>query len=107
MIYLSYFGTAPPSYYGIRYQYVPGGWPWESPPADKVPAGASRKILAISVSNLQDIWTPHDPLFRWLWMRQPVAKIGYSIFVYDLTHDREGLTKLEETYAKAGVSLPP
>jgi len=40
-------------------------------------------------------------------MRQPVAKIGYSIFVYDLTHDREGLTKLEETYAKAGVSLPP
>ena len=107
IIYLSYFGTAPPSYYGIRYQYVPGGWPWESPPADKVPAGASRKILAISVSNLQDIWTPHDPLFRWLWMRQPVAKIGYSIFVYDLTHDREGLTKLEETYAKAGVSLPP
>ena len=40
-------------------------------------------------------------------MRQPVAKIGYSIFVYDLTHDREGLAKLEETYAKAGVSLPP
>src|SRR5437870_226947 len=107
IIYLSYFGTAPPSYYGIRYQYVPGGWPWESPPADKVPAGASRKILAISVSNLQDIWTPHDPLFRWLWMRQPVAKIGYSIFVYDLTHDRQGLTKLEETYGKAGVSLPP
>jgi len=107
IIYLSYFGTAPPSYYGIRYQYVPGGWPWESPPADKVPAGASRKILAISVSNLQDIWTPHDPLFRWLWMRQPVAKIGYSIFVYDLTHDREGLAKLEESYGKAGVRPPP
>ena len=24
IIYLSYFGTAPPSYYGIRYQYVAG-----------------------------------------------------------------------------------
>jgi hypothetical protein len=24
IIYLSYFGTAPPSYYGIRYQYMPG-----------------------------------------------------------------------------------
>jgi 4-amino-4-deoxy-L-arabinose transferase-like glycosyltransferase len=107
IIYLSYFGTAPPSYYGIRYQYVPGGWPWESPPVDKVPAGASRKILAISVCNLQDISTPGDPLFRWLWIRQPVAKIGYSIFVYDLTHDREGLTKLEETYGKAGVRPPP
>ena len=107
IIYLSYFGTAPPSYYGIRYQYVPGGWPWESPPADKVPAGASRKILAISVSSLQDISTPYHPLFRWLWVRHPVAKIGYSIFLYDLTHDREGLAKLEETYGKAGVRLPP
>ena len=108
IIYLSYFGTAPPSYYGIRYQYVPGAWPLEwPPPADKVPAGASRKILAISVSSLQDVSTPYDPLFRWLWLRQPVAKIGYSIFVYDLTHDREGLAKLEESYVKAGITLPP
>jgi hypothetical protein len=107
IIYLSYFGTAPPSYYGIRYQYVPGGWPWEPPPVDKVPAGASRKILAISVCNLQDIWTSDDPLFVWLWTRRPISKIGYSIFIYDVTHDREGLTKLEETYGKAGVRLLP
>ncbi|MGH7847597.1 MAG: ArnT family glycosyltransferase [Candidatus Binatia bacterium] len=108
IIYFSYFGTAPPSYYGIRYQYVPGTgtleWP---PPADRVPTGAPRKILAISVYNLQDVSTPDDPLFRWLWTRQPVAKIGYSIFVYDLTHDQEGLAKLEETYRKAGIGLPP
>ena len=108
IIYLSYFGTATPSYYGIRYQYVPGTWPLEwPPPADKVPASASRKVLAISVYNLQDVSFSYDPLFRWLWLRQPVAKIGYSIFVYDLTHDREGLTKLEETYSRAGVRLPP
>ena len=50
IIYFSYYGTAPPSYYGIRYQYVPGAWPLEWPPhADKVPADAARKILAISV----------------------------------------------------------
>jgi hypothetical protein len=79
-------------------------WP---PPIDRVPATAARKILAISVYNLQDISFPYAPLFRWLWMRQPVAKIGYSIFVYDLTHDREGLAKLEETYDKAGIRLPP
>jgi 4-amino-4-deoxy-L-arabinose transferase-like glycosyltransferase len=107
IIYFSYFGTALPSSYGIRYQYVPGGWPLEPPPADKVPVAAARKILAISVCSLQDIWTPHDPLFRWLWVRQPVAKIGYSIFIYDLTDDREGLMKLEESYVKAGISLPP
>jgi hypothetical protein len=77
-------------------------WP---PPRDRVPDTASRKLLAISVTNLQDIGYPYNPLFRWLWMRQPVAKIGYSIFVYDLTDDQEGLTKLEESYAKTGISL--
>ena len=104
IIYLSYFGTAPPYYYGIRYQYVAGKgsleWP---PPSDKVPADAARKILAISVYNLQDVSRPNDPLFRWLWVRQPVAKIGYSIFIYDLTNDPEGLMKLEEIYVKAGI----
>jgi hypothetical protein len=107
IIYLSYFGTAPPSYYGIRYQYVPGAWPlgWP-PPTDRVPADASRKILAISVSNLQDVATPYDPLFRWLRTRQPIEKIGYSIFIYDLTDDREGLIKLEESYVKMGIRLP-
>ena len=108
IIYLSYFGTAPPYYYGIRYQYVAGKgtleWP---PPSDKVPADAARKILAISVYNLQDVSRPNDPLFRWLWVRQPVAKIGYSIFIYDLTDDREGLRKLEGTYAKAGTTWMP
>jgi hypothetical protein len=108
MIYLSYFGTAPPAYYGIRYQYVPGAWPLEwPPPADKVPATAARKILAISVYNLQDVSTAYYPLFRWLWARKPIAKIGYSIFCYDLTNDLEGLAKLEETYIKAGIRRSP
>jgi hypothetical protein len=104
IIYLSYFGTAPAEYYGIRYQYVPGTWPlnWP-PPSDRVPDSAPRKILAISVTNLQDVRNSYDPLFRWLWSRQPIAKIGYSIFVYDLTNDPEGLKKLEESYLKAGL----
>ena len=107
IIYLSYFGSAPPSYYGIRYQYVPGTWPLEwPPPGDKVPAASQRKILAISANNLQDVSNAYNPLFRWLWLRQPIAKIGYSIFIYDLTEDREGLAKLEEAYAKAGIQPP-
>jgi hypothetical protein len=108
VIYLSYFGTASPSYYGVRYQYLPTMWASEwPPPADRVMEDAPQKILAISVYNLQDVSNAYDPLFRWLWMRQPVAKIGYSIFIYDLTDDREGLMKLEESYVKAGISLPP
>jgi hypothetical protein len=108
IIFLSYFGTAPPSYYGIRYQYVPGSWPlnWP-PPNDRVPAEAPRKILAISVTHLQDTFTAHDPLFLWLGLRKPVANIGHSIFIYDLTDDSESLAKLEETYVKAGISPWP
>ena len=106
IIYLSYFGTAPPAYYGILYQYVPGTWPLEWPlPADRVPTDAPRKILAISANNLQELATFNDPLFRWLEARQPMTKIGYSIFVYDLTHDPEGLKDLAVTYDKAGVNL--
>ena len=106
IIYLSYFGTAPPSYYNIRYQYVPGSWPLEWPSlSDRVPL-AARKILAISVRNLQDASIPHIPLFGWLRLREPIAKIGYSIFVYDLTNDPDGLMQLEKTYVKAGIERP-
>jgi hypothetical protein len=104
IIYLSYFGSAPPSYYGIRYQYVPGTWPLEwPPPNDIVPPAAPRKILAISVNNLQDVFTSHEPLFGWLRLRQPIAKIGYSIFVYDLTGDAVGQMMLQHTYRTAGL----
>ena len=96
IIYLSYFGTAPPSYYNIRYQDVASKGILEPHPHEKVPTDAPRKILAISVYNLQNVSSPDDPFFRWLHAREPIAKIGYSIFVYDLTDDREGLRKLEE-----------
>lgn len=104
IIYLSYFGSAPPSYFGIRYEYVAGTWPLEwPPPPDRVPASAPRKVLAISVQNLLDVSSSYDPLFRWLRTRRPVAKIGYSIFVYDLTSDPDALARLEETGVKAGI----
>ncbi|HTF65192.1 MAG TPA: hypothetical protein VK638_21165, partial [Edaphobacter sp.] len=104
IIYFSYFGSAPASYYGIRYQYVPWTWPVEWPPlADKVPTASTRKIFAISANHLQDVVLPHNPLFQWLRQRTPVAKIGYSIFLYDLSDDREGLARLDETYVKAGL----
>jgi hypothetical protein len=104
IIYLSYFGTAPPAYYGIRYQYVPGSWPLEwPPPLDLVPADLSRKLLAISVLHLQEIPTHHSPLFTWLHRRKPVANIGYSIHVYDLTGDLDALLELGEAYRKMGL----
>jgi hypothetical protein len=107
IIFLSYFGTAPPSAYGIRYQSIARTGIHEvSPPSDKVPAIAARKIFAISVYNLQDISTGSIPLFRWLWLRQPIAKIGYSIFIYDLSNDAVGLMMLERAYARTKAPAP-
>ena len=107
IIFLSYFGTAPPSAYGIRYQSIARTGIHEvSPPSDKVPATAARKIFAISVYNLQDISTGSSPLFRWLWLRQPIAKIGYSIFIYDLSNDAVGLMMLERAYARTMSPAP-
>jgi len=107
IIFLSYFGTAPPSAYGIRYQSIARTGIHEvSPPSDKVPATAARKIFAISVYNLQDISTGSSPLFRWLWLRQPIAKIGYSIFIYDLSNDAVGLMMLERAYARTKTPAP-
>ena len=104
IIYLSYFGTAPPAYYGIRYQFVPGSWPLEwPPPPDLVPADLRRKLLIISVANLQEVSSHHDPLFAWLQSRRPAARIGYSIFVYDLSYDLEALHQLAEAYRKTGL----
>jgi hypothetical protein len=107
IIFLSYFGTAPPSEYGIRYQSVARTGIHEvSPPRDKVPATAARKVFAISVYNLQDISTGSSPLFRWLWLRQPIAKIGYSIFVYDLSNDAVGLMMLDRAHARTRSPAP-
>jgi hypothetical protein len=35
------------------------------------------------VTNLYGLYVPHDA-YRWLRERQPSAKIGWSIYVYDL-----------------------
>jgi hypothetical protein len=107
MIYLSYFGTVPPAHYGIRYQYVPGYLPLEwPPPSDLVPQGVGREVLAISVFNLQEVWTPDKKLFRWLYRKAPVAKIGYSIYVYDITGDVEAHLRLAEAYIKSRLPNP-
>jgi hypothetical protein len=105
IVYLSYFGAAPPGYYGIRYQYVPGTWPlaWP-PPADSVPATAERKLLVISVFNLQEVATHDLQLFAWLRGRPPMARIGRSILVFDVGSDPQDIRRLSEAYLKVGLA---
>ena len=102
MVYLSYFGNPPPSAYGIRYQFVPARGHLAPPPPDVMPDDMTREVLAISVLSLQAVHFQDKNLYRWLYRRRPVAKIGYSIFLYDLTGDAEAHLRLAQVYLKVG-----
>lgn len=62
---LCYFGTAEPSFYGIKYRLF-------SPEERKKPL---REVYAISVRYLRTA--------EWTSDHEPAAKAGYSIFIYD------------------------
>jgi hypothetical protein len=102
LIYLSYFGTAPPESYGIRYQYLPGFGQLQVPPLEALPLQGEREILAISVVNLQGVYLPEKDLYYWLNQRKPIATIGYSIYVYDLTGDADAHLHLAQIYLRVG-----
>jgi hypothetical protein len=66
---LAYFSTADPAHYGIRYESLP----CETPP--KPESG----FIAASATVLQ-VWGCYD----WLKNYQPVDKVGYTIFIYNI-----------------------
>jgi len=68
---LAYFGTADPEYYGIRY-------------APLVPFRLTEGWIAVSATHLQGVHAPRSG-YAWLKKFVPEAKIGYSIFVYNIT----------------------
>lgn len=91
--YLSYFGSAPPEYYGIKAGYLLGYNPQvlkkldanEVVPFEQIPAGA---IVAISATNLSGVHLRHfdfpgtEEFLQKLQNLQPIAHIGHSILIY-------------------------
>jgi MFS family permease len=76
---LEYFGTANLHYYGVSGTGVPRSDPQEIAQVDCV--------LAISVTLLKGLYV--DPgSYVWLHDKTPVAKVGWSIWVYDLRKAR-------------------
>jgi 4-amino-4-deoxy-L-arabinose transferase-like glycosyltransferase len=88
---LSYFGTVDPYYYGLNFTYLPSPiWqPWVPgyKAAGKGIENCSRTsgIIAISATNLVGAYLDNKSCFSWLEEYKPVAKIGYSIFIYNIT----------------------
>ena len=70
-IYFHYFGTAYPDTYGIVH---------ESPPTNDQLTPDFKGVIAISVSGLFS----KAEEYSWLLDYKPVARIGYSIWIYDI-----------------------
>lgn len=93
-IFLSYFGVADPSYYGIR--YTPAGFVSNVDRRDgaAAPPASGPVLLAISATNLQGVYYSERASFAWLKERRPIFAAGHSIFLYDLTGDAEARARL-------------
>jgi len=73
---LEYFGSPPPKYYGIQYEYLPRTW-------DKDDLERMDCVGAISVTLLRDLYI-RPGSFEWLRKRSPIGVVGSSIYLYDL-----------------------
>lgn len=85
-VWLSYFGEARPAYYGINYIGLPSYPPRLMNP-DAQPTSLREPapgVYAISATNLQGVLFNDHDLFAWFRARPPSAKIGYSIFIYEV-----------------------
>ena len=101
-IYLSYFGTADPSAYGIRYIPLAFTMNIERAGDDVDPAKSGRALFAISATNLQGVYYADNTVFDWLKSRKPIKTPGHSIFLYDLSGDREGRKELASLLVMTG-----
>jgi hypothetical protein len=81
-LYLAYFGTADPAYYGIKYLNLPGGY--EFGPKKQFPQG--HGVWAVSATALQAVYNPrYREVYHELQKHKPLAVLGNSIYLYDVS----------------------
>lgn len=80
---LAYFGSADDRYYGFPGMAIPAN---ENLRAGELPG---CHYAAISVTLLQGVYQKPE-WYAWLRARRPVARLGWSIYVYDVTDVSEG-----------------
>ena len=99
---LSYFGTARPESRGIDYFPLGIVSNVEMKGTGAQVCGMKEVLLAVSATNLQGTYYPDKETFSWLKARVPVFTAGYSIFVYNLSSDKDGLEKLAALFDREG-----
>ena len=101
VVVLSYFGSDDPAARGLRYVPLAVVSNVERPGNAALEKGA-RALLAVSQTNRAAVYYRDKALFAWLERRTPVAAPGGSIFLYDLTDDSEGRSRLAGLLAASG-----
>ena len=86
-VHLSYFGAADPRYYTIDYEWMPSYYlpeDYGGEQRSRVFRFPRSGIVAISATNLQNVYFSDKTFYDWLKEYTPIDKIGYSLFIYDL-----------------------
>ncbi len=85
-VWLSYFGEGRPDYYGIDYIGLDSWPPRLMNPAAQpfYPDDPAPGIYAISATTLQGVHFVDHDRFAWFREREPLDKVGYSIFLYEV-----------------------
>ena len=98
---LAYFGSGDPAAYGLN--YVPLAIVANVERRGNAALEKDRPVLlAVSETNLVGTYYRDPAVFDWLRSRTPVAKPGGSIWLYDLTEDRDGRARLARMLASVG-----
>lgn len=100
-IQLSYLGSADPAYYGINYTYLPSPYfqGWDPHYSPQLPPNYAEQcypragLIAISASNLHGVNLVNTSCYAWLEPLIPIAKIGYEIFIYNVSESGVGIIK--------------
>lgn len=103
VVVLSYFGSDDPAAAGLRYVPLAVVANVERPGNAALEEGAPV-LLAVSQTNRAAVYYREKSLFAWLAARVPVAAPGGSLFLYDLTGDAEGRSRLAALLTAAGRS---
>lgn len=98
---VAYLGNTDPMFCGIRYQCLPVMF-YGSTNDDYV-VSSRQEILAISTNNLQGLGYSWKNPFAWLGDRKPIARAGYSIYLYDITGDPQAHKELAAIYGRFGM----
>lgn len=100
-IYMGYVGSNFPEAWGVTYQDVISPALTSGYRQNTIhPVEINRELLVVS-ANLRS--NPDmKQVYAWLDHKKPIAFIGYTLFIYDVTNDIESLQEIANIYAMTG-----